>query len=73
MQIGWIHLVAKCVTNASIPIWWPNWQLMQVVLSVAKFVTNASDATWKCMWRHLMAKFVTNESVTNGGAKFAVD
>ena len=46
---------------------------MQVVLSVAKFVTNASDATWKCMWRHLVAKFVTNESVTNGGAKFAVD
>ena len=45
----------KVGTNASGAIWWPNWELMQVVPSGGQ---NCNQ----CKWCHLVAKFATNSS-----------
>ena len=42
----WCPQVAKCITNASSAIWWPNLQPIQVANQVAKFTANASSSIW---------------------------
>ena len=47
--------MTKFWTNASAAIWWPNFELMQVV--------PFGDQIWnECMWRDLVTKFRTNSS-----------
>ena len=48
-------MVAKLGANASGAIWWPNLQLMQMVLS-------GGQIRKQCKWRHLVAKFATKVS-----------
>ena len=48
-QCKYRHLVAKCATNASGAIWWPNLQLMQVAPSGGQICN-------ECKWCHVVAK-----------------
>ena len=54
----WCHLVAKFGTNASGAIWWPIFQLMQLM----QVAPSCGQFFNSCKWRHLVAKFGTNAS-----------
>ena len=57
-QCKWRHLVAKFGTNASGAIWWPIFQLMQLM----QVAPSCGQFFNSCKWRHLVAKFGTNAS-----------